>query len=113
MPNAIREGLEVRGDTMVVNFWYPRVDDEPKYLQVGLYDARCADDIRISYDFDRDGWAIEQAWTEEVEVPPGAESPHGYTDCVDRWEEVAFVKAWKLNAEKGMTGPGTEGEDDE
>lgn len=101
VPIAIREGLELRGDTMAVNLWYPRLDGEPKYLQVGLYDVRAADDIRISYDFDRDGWVIEQAWTEDVEVPPSPEHKHGYIDSVEHWQEVGFVRAWALEREKG------------
>jgi hypothetical protein len=78
-----------------------------RVIEVGLMDVRAADDLRISYDFKRDGWSIQQAWIEVVVVAPSSEHPHGYDDHVDRWEEVAFIRAWGLNAEKGMAGPGS------
>jgi hypothetical protein len=111
VPSAISEGIyryPRSQDTVRFDFWYPRTDDEPHLLQVGLYDVRAADDIRISYDFDRDGWKIEQAWIEVVVVPPSPEHGGGYDDHVDRWEEVAFIRAWDMNRQKGMAGPGTE-----
>lgn len=104
---TMKEGISLYNDTVEFNFWYPRSEGEPTYLTVGLYDVRAADDLRISYDFDRDGWKIEQAWTEIVVMPADAVGPT-YEDNVDRWEEVAFIKAWKLNAEKGQAGPGSE-----
>ena len=75
------------GDTACVELWYPRNVDSPvKYIQVGLMDVRAADDIRVSYDFDRDGWKIEQAsvfeWAADDEV------------CDPCWQEVAFIQAW-------------------
>lgn len=105
---------EMTGDRVVmVELSYPPHETQrherpnPRVIEVGLMHVRAADNIRISYDFGRDGWVIEQAWTEVVCVPPSSEHRHGYDDHVDRWEEVAFVRAWKLNAEKGMAGPGT------
>jgi hypothetical protein len=58
---------------------------------LGLCDVRAADSIRLSYDFDRDGWKIEQAstftWTDaDTEMDPD-------------WQEVAFVKAWAREKE--------------
>lgn len=75
----------VRGDTACLDIWYPdqRVI---KYVQVGLMAVRAADDIRISYDFTRDGWKIEQAsrfgWNGDDPV------------CDPDWQEVSFVQAW-------------------
>jgi hypothetical protein len=69
-----------------VELWYPRSDDQHKVLQIGLYDVRAADDIQISYDYERDGWVIKQAsrfqWDADDEV------------CDGDWQEVAFIKAW-------------------
>ena len=67
----------------------PRSDDEPVALEVSLEDVRAADDIRISYDFERDGWVIQQAsntgpWPADAALDEG-------------WQEVAFVKAWALS----------------
>ena len=72
--------------TKRVTLWYPRNRDQAKYLQLSLAEVRAADDIRISYDFDRDGWVIEQASTFEWEL--------GDTVCDPDWAEVAFVRAW-------------------
>lgn len=75
----------VRGDTACLDIWYPE-QREVKYVQVGLMAVRAADNIRISYDFDRNGWRIEQA------------SRHGWSGrdnvCDPDWQEVAFVEAW-------------------
>ena len=81
--------IERHGDTITVELWYPRVGDQARYIEVGLVDVRAADNIRISYDFDRDGYVIEQASC--------FEGP----DDDDDWQEVAFVQAW------GRARPGT------
>jgi hypothetical protein len=79
--------LKRYGDEVQIELWYPRVDDNPTHLTVGLMDVRAADDIRVSYDFERDGWVIEQASTFQWEI----DDP----DCGDPdWQEVAFIKAW-------------------
>ena len=75
----------VNGDTASLELWYPGIRDV-KFLKIGLMDVRAADDIRVSYDFERDGWKIEQAsrfsWTCEDDA------------CDPDWQEVAFVQAW-------------------
>lgn len=78
--------IDWHDDTIRIDLWYPRVDDAPSVLKVGLMDVRAADDIRISYDFDRDGWAIQQAST----FSWGPEETAYDMD----WQEVAFIKAW-------------------
>lgn len=79
--------VSVNGDTAHVDIWYPQSDDgRPKFLTVGLMDVRAADSIRISYDFDRDGWKVEQASIFEWE----ADDPV----CDPDWQEVAFIAAW-------------------
>jgi hypothetical protein len=82
----ILEDASLQCDGLHLDLWYPRLDDRVKYLVVGLMDVRAADEIRISYDFDRDGWKIEQASTFEW----GADDPV----CDPDWKEVAFIKAW-------------------
>lgn len=78
-------------DSLGINLWYPRSDGNPKYVHVGLYDVRAADGIRISYDFDRDGWKIEQASKFEWDADDN--------DCDEDWQEVAFVQAWGRDPE--------------
>lgn len=77
----------LRGDTLHIDLWYPRLPDaKVRAVQLGLMDVRAADDIRISYDYERDGWKIEQAsrftWAEDD------------AQCNPDWQEVAFVEAW-------------------
>jgi hypothetical protein len=78
----------VTKDTVHVDVWYPRTPTNQKYVCVGLMDVRSSDDIRISYDFGRDGWIIEQAsvfhWSADDTV------------CDPKWKEVAFIQAWSL-----------------
>ncbi|MNE46040.1 hypothetical protein D3C80_1403600 [compost metagenome] len=75
----------IRGDTAFLDLWYPE-QREVKFVQLGLMAVRATDDIRISYDFDRDGWKIEQAsrfsWNVDDEV------------CDPDWQEVAFIQSW-------------------
>ena len=75
-------------DTINIELQYPRNPGNISSFIIGLMDVRAADDIRVSYDFDRDGWKIEQqsefVWSmNDPKRDPG-------------WTEVAFVKAWQL-----------------
>lgn len=67
--------------------WYPR-NGGPQHVVVGLCDVRAADDLRIRYDFDRDGWVVEQpqygTWATDEE-----HMRLGYG-----WVEVGFFQAW-------------------
>ena len=74
------------GDVVFATLWYPRTETRTRYVNVGLTDVRAADEIRISYDFERDGYKIEQASIFQWDP----------SDMVmDRdWQEVAFVEAW-------------------
>lgn len=71
-------------DVVDVDVWYPRVSGT-RWLELGLIDVRAADSIRVGYDFERDGWSVQQAsrfiWRDDEESDPG-------------WQEVAFAKAW-------------------
>lgn len=65
---------------------YPNCEGNIKGIQIGLCDVRAADDIRITYDFDRDGWKIEQASIFIFENEDEEQD--------EDWQEVAFIKAW-------------------
>lgn len=75
----------IRGDTACLDIWYPD-QREVKFIEVGLMAVRATDSIRISYNFERNGWIIEQA------------SRFGWNcddDICDRdWQEVSFVGSW-------------------
>ncbi len=88
----------LRDDTIGVELYYPRTPGHVTYVEVGLMDVRAADGIRVSYDFDRDGFVVEQPWYEDVEITkPGA--TYRSFDQVEHWHEVGFFKSWVL---KGM-----------
>jgi hypothetical protein len=88
---TLLEAMET-GTAVHVDLWYPRIDPI-KHIYVGLVDVRAADNIRISYDFERDGWVIEQAsvfeWNDNDKV------------CDPDWQEVAFVQSWARDTSKG------------
>lgn len=77
--------LCVRGDTAVVEMEYPR-SGKVSRVEVGMMCVRSADDLRIEYDFDRDGWSVQQASTFEWAPEDDVFDPD--------WQEVAFVPAW-------------------
>jgi hypothetical protein len=81
----------LKGDEFHIDLCYPRCEESVKSFVVGLMDVRAADSIRVSYDFERDGWKIEQASTFEWNV--------GDPVCDPDWQEVAFVKAWARETE--------------
>lgn len=72
--------------TTIATIIHPRVEGNTTHVEVDLEDVRAADSVRLSYDFERDGWKIEQArffsW------------PAGDAICDPGWVEVAFVQAW-------------------
>jgi hypothetical protein len=82
--NEINQYSNTR-DTLDIEFWYPR-SNEIKYFNIGLMDVRAADSIRISYDFDRDGYKIEQASTFSWDCDDKV--------CDPDWQEVSFIQAW-------------------
>jgi hypothetical protein len=83
----------LEGDTCHIDLWYPSVEGSVKYLDIGLIAVRASDGIRVSYDFDRDGWKIEQPsvfkWAPEDKV------------CDLAWREVAFVQSWQFDKQEG------------
>jgi hypothetical protein len=71
-----------------VELWYPRSKGAADTVDISLIDVRAADSIRISYDFDRDGWSIKQATVFEWDAEDD--------ECDPCWVEVHFVQAWQF-----------------
>lgn len=87
-----RECVKPRGDCIEVDVWYPRTENSPcREVRVGLMDVRAADDIRIHYDFDRDGWVIRQERVVEIEGGGAILSKDP-----EEWVEAAFLPAWQF-----------------
>ena len=90
-----KKGISVmeRNNTIVAEFLYPR-NNQIKFIEVGMCDVRTTDNIRISFDFERSGWKIEQSYINEIQMKD-------YIDASQNiWEEVGFFPNWNLE-EKG------------
>lgn len=84
-------------DTFFAYFWYPPRDPDQagiKFIELGLVDGRAADNIRIHFDFKRDGYVIEQGsiatWKGDDKI------------CDRDWQEVAFVEPYKREEERNV-----------
>ncbi len=85
--DMVLDQARIHDGTCRIDLWYPDTPDATvRRFVIGLVDVRAADDIRVSYDKERDGWKIEQAsifrWDADDE------------ECDPDWQEVAFIKAW-------------------
>lgn len=80
------------GDTVSIELWYPRTGfGTAKYMKVGLVDVRSAGDLRISFDFDRNEWIIEQQLA--TDTGTGIIEEHG-------WRETASLPAWQMTEDE-------------
>ncbi len=69
-----------------IDWIHPGIYDEKSHIVLGLCHTRATDDIRISYDSERDGWVIEQSSIFEWPIEDKT--------CDPDWQEVAFIQAW-------------------
>ena len=79
------------GDDVWIQLTYPRCENCHDHLMVELSDVRVGSPIRISYDFERDGWKIEMDANETC-----AEQMIDIKDYHEDWREVAFVQSWQF-----------------
>lgn len=80
-------------DTLTVELTYPQITKEGcRHIFVNQESVRASDGILLSYDYERDGWSIQQ----QVYVDLGGcmDQPNP-----DEWIEVAFVPSWSLRRE--------------
>lgn len=79
-------------DELHIELTYPpRTDadnthDQVRYVVVNQESVRASDGIRMFYDFERDGWVIQQGSVWEWEADD--------TQCDEDWQEVAFIQSW-------------------
>lgn len=84
-PNNVH--LFRRGDELHVEVTYPQVTKGGvTKVVVDQESVRSTDGVRLSYDYERDGWIIEQqsrfAWRADD------------MECDPDWQEVAFIQSW-------------------
>lgn len=77
---------------LCVDFFYPRNEDKINEIEIGLSDVRASDGIKIHYDFERDGYVVEQPYF--IEVDKG-----DYIDQGIDWKETGFFQSWALEEE--------------
>lgn len=82
--------IDERDDSIEIDLCYPR-QNKIKHVMVGISDVRASDGIRITYDFERDGYVIEQP----TQLAWKIDEPVDY-----KWKEVAFVQSWALEEEQ-------------
>ena len=59
----MRSQMVRRGKEFHIDLCWPRNEENIDSFVVNLMDVRASDGIRISYDFDRDGWkAFVKSW---------------------------------------------------
>lgn len=82
------------GKEVHVTLNYPNIAAETEcvYVVVDQSSLRASDGLRLHYDYERDGFVIEQAstfsWDADDEV------------CDHDWQEVSFVKSWEREKEE-------------
>lgn len=90
------------GDQIDIELTYPPYTDEDntdlqvRYVYVNQESVRASDGIRMFYDFQRDGWVIQQGSVWEW----AAED----TEMDEDWQEVAFIQSWAREPENGDDG---------
>ena len=82
-------------DELHVELTYPPYTDaenkgQVRYVVFDQESVRATDGIRLSFDFDRNGYKVEQASTFTFECDDPI--------CDPDWQEVAFVPAWGRRA---------------
>lgn len=89
----------IKGDQIVkpediqVELEHPRSEDRPEGVRIDLSDVRASDGIRVSYDFERDGWSIQQPKTTHPWINGNTYGLH------EEWIETAFVQSWPFGDE--------------
>lgn len=92
MKTFMLNGELVKGhDIPRIDLFCPQCDGNADTVEVGLCSVRAADSIRITYDFERDGYSVQQASTFSWSIDD--------RECDGDWQEVAFIQAWAREIE--------------
>lgn len=81
-------------DTLSVTLTYPNLGTPGavQMVEINQESVRASDGIRVRYDYDRDGFVIEQPkpWARISEADPS------FIDTGEDWIEVHFCQSWAL-----------------
>jgi hypothetical protein len=89
--------VDKRGDELHVDLTYPPWTDadnkngQCRYVCVDQEAVRASDGVRLHYDYQRDGFVVEQP-RPHMKVT----GPNSY-DSVTEWIEVGFFESWKFD----------------
>lgn len=88
--------FEVRliGEEVHVDLLYPKHPGTPKFVVVNQSSVRASDGVRLSYDYDEDGFRVEQPTASAVFLPQAGDS--GEVHEPDTWTQVFFAQSWAL-----------------
>jgi hypothetical protein len=79
--------------TLSINLTYPNLDDtKVNTVEINQESVRASDGIRMVYDYNRDGWSIQQPRSVDVLIEETETCRH--YDCVEDWAETVFVQSW-------------------
>lgn len=87
------------GNTLDVVLTYPPCSDadntnnQCRYVTFDQEATRASDGIRIHYDYQRDGYVIEQPKNTLTKI-----GDRSYTDVIE-WIEVGFFQSWQFHTE--------------
>ena len=96
------------GDELHVELTYPPWTDadnknkQCRYIFVNQEAVRASDGIRLHYDYERDGFVVEQPRPRLIAI-----GDNSYEDIED-WIEVAFLRSWQLNERDDVGMPSIE-----
>ena len=85
--------IERESDTLIVGLTYPPWTDadnknaQVRHIQINQEAVRSSDGIRVHYDYDRDGFVVEQPKYKMVEKV-------GYSEEMIEWAETGFFQSW-------------------
>ena len=90
--------VSTHADEAHITVMYPNNPDSIiKHVVVNQCSVRASDGLRLHYDYERDGFVIEQAskweWDADDDV------------CDPDWQEVAFVQSWARESDEAPEGP--------
>lgn len=84
-----------RGDAVSVELTYPPWSDaenkgQCRYIMVDQESVRASDGLRLYYDYDRDGFVVQQPKSRLEKLS------EGHYTTVEDWTEVGFFQSWKF-----------------
>lgn len=80
--------FNVSNETAWIELKYPLLN-KIKFVEIDQMSVRASDGIRVTYDYDRDGWSIQQ--------PKRLIGDIGASHVDYKWTEVYFAQSWAIN----------------